>query len=70
MELTAMGGIILVGLIAVLIVILITPAIRARTRERRGEVDRTAHDAVVSKLEDHRRRRQTADTDRSDGSDG
>jgi type II secretory pathway pseudopilin PulG len=70
MELTAMGGIILVGLIAVLIVILITPALRARAKEKREEVDRTAHEAVVSRLEDHRRRKQTADTDRSDGSDG
>ena len=65
-----MGGIILVGLIAVLIVILITPALRARAKEKRAEADRTAHEAVVSRLEDHRRRKQTVDTDRSDGSDG
>ena len=70
MELTAMGGIILIGLVAILIVILITPAIRARTKQKRDEVDRTAHEAIVRRLEDHRRRRQTADTDRSDGSDG
>ncbi|HEY7800123.1 MAG TPA: hypothetical protein VIA80_15250 [Hyphomonadaceae bacterium] len=65
-----MGGIILVGLIAVLIVILITPALRARAKVKRSEVDHTAHEAVVSRLEDHRRRKQSADTDRSDGSDG
>ena len=65
-----MGGIILIALMALLIVILITPAVRARTKDRRDEADRTAHDAVVSRLEDHRRRKQTADTDRSDGSDG
>jgi hypothetical protein len=71
MELTAMGGIILVVLLALLIVILITPAIRARAAKgKRNAVDRTAHEAVVSRLEDHRRRKQTADTDRSDGSDG
>ena len=65
-----MGGIILIGLIAILIVLLITPAVRARAKERREAVDRTAHETVVSRLEDHRRRKQTADTDRSDGSDG
>jgi hypothetical protein len=67
MELTAMGGVILVGLLAVLIVILITPALRSRAKEKREEVDRTAHEAVVSRLEDHRRRKHTADTDRSEG---
>jgi hypothetical protein len=65
-----MGGIILVALIAVLIVILIRPALRARAKEKREEADRTAHEAVVSRLEDHRRRKQPAETDRSDGSDG
>lgn len=65
-----MGGIILVGLLAILIVILITPAIRERRKEKREAVDRTAHEAVVSRLEDHRRRKQTSETDRSDGSDG
>jgi type II secretory pathway pseudopilin PulG len=65
-----MGGIILIGLVAILIVVLITPALRARTKEKREEADRTAHEAVVSRLEDHRRRKQAADTDRSDGSDG
>lgn len=61
-----MGGIIFVGLLAIIIVILVTPALRARAREKREEVDRTAHEAVVSRLEDHRRRKQGADTDRSD----
>jgi hypothetical protein len=70
MELTAMGGIILIALMALLIVILITPAIRRRAKQKRDEGDPTAHEAVVSRLEDHRRRKQTADTDRSDGSDG
>ena len=65
-----MGGIILVGLLAILIVVLITPALRARAKEKREAVDRTEHEAVVSRLEDHRRRKQGADADRSDGSDG
>lgn len=65
-----MGGIILIALLAVLVVILITPALRARARERQAGENPTAHEAVVSRLEDHRRRKQTADTDRSDGSDG
>jgi hypothetical protein len=63
-----MGGIILIGLVAIVIVILITPALRARAKEKRDEVAKTAHDAVVSRLEDHRRRKgQSADADRSDG---
>jgi hypothetical protein len=63
-----MGGIILIVLLALLIVILITPAIRARTTSaRRQDGEPTAHESVVSRLEDHRRRRQPADTDRSEG---
>ena len=62
-----MGGIIFIGLLAILIVVLITPALRARAKEKRPEVDRTAHETVVSRLEDHRRRKQGADADRSDG---
>ncbi|HEX5006610.1 MAG TPA: hypothetical protein VFV70_05825 [Hyphomonadaceae bacterium] len=63
-----MGGIILIALLALLIVILITPAIRARAANaRREKGEPTAHDAVVSRLEDHRRRKHTADTDRSEG---
>ena len=57
-----MGGIILVFLLAIAIVILVTPALRARAREKRGEVAKSAHDAVISRLEDHRRRKtQSAD---------
>ena len=62
-----MGGIIFIGLLAIIIVLLVTPALRARAREKREEVDRTAHEAIVSRLEDHRRRKQGADTDRSEG---
>lgn len=57
-----MGGVILVFLLAVAIVILVTPALRARAREKRDEVAKTAHDAVISRLEDHRKRKaQSAD---------
>ena len=57
-----MGGIILVFLLAIAIVILVTPALRARAREKRDEVAKSAHDAVISRLEDHRRRKtQSAD---------
>ncbi len=63
-----MGGIIFLGLLALLIVILITPWLRTRLADKRREAaDRTAHEAVVSRLEDHRRRKQGADTDRSEG---
>ena len=62
-----MGGIIFIGLLAIVIVILITPALRARAREKREQGEPTAHEAVVSRLEDHRRRRQGSDADRSDG---
>jgi hypothetical protein len=56
-----MGGVILVFLVALAIVILITPALRARGRKQRDDVARTAHEAVVSRLEDHRRRKAQAD---------
>jgi FtsZ-interacting cell division protein ZipA len=57
-----MGGVILVFLLAIAIVILVTPALRARAREKRDDVAKTAHDAVISRLEDHRKRKaQSAD---------
>lgn len=66
-----MGGIIFIELIAIVIVILITPAFRARARRDRDATGSTAHEAVISRLEDHRRRKnQAADSDRSDRSDG
>lgn len=52
-----MGGVILVFILAMLVVILLTPALRARAKEKRETVDGSAHEAVVSRLEDHRRRR-------------
>lgn len=63
-----MGGLILIFLLAILIVVLVTPAARAyadrKRRERSG--DSTAHDAVISRLEDHRKRRNQ-NNDRADG---
>jgi len=57
-----MGGVILVFLLAIAIVILVTPALRARARGKRDEVAKSDHDAVVSRLEDHRKRKaQPAD---------
>lgn len=53
-----MGGFILVFLLILVVVILVTPALRNRGRQQRDDVARTAHEAVVSKLEDHRKRRQ------------
>jgi type II secretory pathway pseudopilin PulG len=57
-----MGGVILVFLLAVAIVILVTPALRARGRRNRDDVAQSAHEAVISRLEDHRRKKaQSAD---------
>ncbi len=52
-----MGGVILVFLLALVVVILVTPALRARAERKRQALDQRAHEAVVSRLEDHRRRR-------------
>ena len=61
-----MGGVILIFLMAILIVILVTPAIRAHVEsKRRQATDQSAHDAVISRLEDHRKRRNQPG-DRSD----
>jgi hypothetical protein len=58
-----MGGIILVLLLGVAIVILLTPALRARGRKQRDDVAETAHEAVVKRLDDHRKRRSTSEDD-------
>ena len=50
-----MGGVILVGLLVVAVVILILPALRAREESRKTDYRREAHEAVVRKLNDHRR---------------
>ena len=45
------------ALLILLVVILVTPALRTRARKQRDDVASTAHEAVVSRLEDHRRKR-------------
>ena len=61
-----MGGVILIGILSIIVVILVTPALQARARLKRESVDRTGHETVVSRLEDHRRRRNEP-ADRKDG---
>jgi flagellar biosynthesis/type III secretory pathway M-ring protein FliF/YscJ len=56
-----MGGVIFVFLILMVIVILVTPALRNRGRKQRDDLAQTAHEAVISKLEDHRKRRQSSE---------
>ena len=50
-----MGGVILIGLLALVIVLLLTPALRARAVRKRDDVANAAHEAVISRLEDHRK---------------
>jgi hypothetical protein len=55
-----MGGLIFLFLIAVLIVILITPAIRARLNKDappRPPGEESPHEVVIRRLDDHRSRR-------------
>jgi len=62
-----MGGVIFIFLLAVLIVILVTPAVRTaldrqRAKRRQGTVE-TPHEAVVRRLDDHRARRNSKTND-------
>ncbi len=61
-----MGGVIFVFLLALLIVILVLPAVRAeldkRRAMRRGGVAETPHEAVIRRLDDHRTRRANKPT--------
>ncbi len=57
-----MGGLIFLFLVAVLIVILVTPAIRARLNKDApptggSPTDESPHEVVVRRLDDHRSRR-------------
>jgi hypothetical protein len=61
-----MGGVILIFLLGMAIVILLTPALQARGRKRRDEVARSAHEAVVSRLEDHRRKKSQPADDKAE----
>lgn len=56
-----MGGLILVFLLALVVVILLTPALRERARKRRDEVAEAAHEAVIRRLDDHRKRPRSKD---------
>jgi hypothetical protein len=51
-----LGGIILVGLVALLVVILIRPALIARYRALRKRSQAQRPDAVIEHIDDHRRR--------------
>ncbi|MEP7209329.1 MAG: hypothetical protein ABI740_00700 [Alphaproteobacteria bacterium] len=50
-----MGGIILVGLVALAVLILIRPALVARARARRERLRAGQPDAVIEHLDDHRK---------------
>lgn len=59
-----MGGVILIGLLALLIVVLLTPAIRARfggrpTPPPGEDREESPHEVVVRRLDDHRARKNT-----------
>ena len=58
-----MGGVVLLFLLALLIVLLLTPAIRARfgrlPSRPRDEEDGSPHEVVVRQLDDHRARKNT-----------
>jgi hypothetical protein len=57
-----MGGVIFISLVALLLVILVLPAIRAEVARRRAlrrPASETAHEAVIRRLDDHRTRRKT-----------
>jgi type II secretory pathway pseudopilin PulG len=60
-----MGGIILILLLGIVVVILLTPAMRARARRQRDDVAKTAHEAVVKRLDDHRARRSKPTDDKA-----
>ena len=62
-----MGGFILFGLFVLVVVALVSPALRARAQSRRDDRRRAAHEEVVRRLDD----RSRSITDRSDDdSDG
>lgn len=65
-----MGGFILIGLLALLILLLLTPAIRARlggnATPQREEGEESPHEVVVRRLDDHRARKNTPRDDPRD----
>ena len=62
-----MGGLILLFLFLLGLVILVTPALRARARMREEREVNVAHEEVLRRLELHRKRR---DADADDGATG
>jgi hypothetical protein len=56
-----MGGLILIFLVAGIVVLLLTPALRARARAQRLKEYDQAHEAIVKRLDDHRKKRQPSD---------
>ena len=57
-----MGGIVFIALIFLSLVILVMRLLRpAATPKPKDDAPQTAHEAVISRLEDHRRRRQAGD---------
>lgn len=62
-----MGGIILFGLFVLVIVALISPALRARAQSRRDERRRAAHEEVVRRLDDQSRSIRDRSEDDTDG---
>lgn len=64
-----MGGFILVFLLALLITILVTPAIRARFGQKPpppSPGEESPHEVVIRRLDDHRARRNTPRDDATD----
>lgn len=64
-----MGGVIFVFLLALVIVILVTPALRARLSRQRPPSEpreETPHEVVIRRLDDHRARKNTPRDDATD----
>jgi hypothetical protein len=65
MEITAMGGFILIFLLAVLLAILVLPALRVRAGRATppGTDPDAAHEVVVHQLDDHRGKKKPSADD-------
>jgi hypothetical protein len=65
MEITAMGGVILIFLLVLLLAILVLPAMRERRRGGLppGATPDTAHEVVVHQLDDHRGKKKPSTDD-------
>lgn len=65
-----MGGVILLFIVGLVVVILVTPALRERARKRMERDRDTVHEAVVRRLDDHRRRKGDGDKGKDGGAEG